>query len=120
MILLKRDTMIKIGRDNNIPVHSGVYIQVTGPQFESAAEIKIYGSMGADTVGMSTAVETIAAAHMGMKVLDLNCIANMATGIEEDGFTGDSIDKNMEESAHDFSVLMDAFLDDLAKQRQAK
>lgn len=115
-----RDTMIRIGKDNNIPVHSGVFIQVTGPQYETPAEIKMYRSLGADTVGMSSAVETIAAAHMGMKVLDLNCISNMATGMEEEGFTGESIDKVMSEAAHDFNVLMDGFLDSLSKQGQAK
>ncbi|MBR0399751.1 MAG: purine-nucleoside phosphorylase [Mogibacterium sp.] len=115
-----RDTMIRIGKDNNIPVHSGVFIQTSGPQFESKAEIDMYRSLGADTVGMSTAVETIAAAHMGMKVLDLNCISNMATGMEEEDFTGESIDKVMAEAAHDFNVLMDGFLDSLSKQNQAK
>ena len=66
-------------------MHSGVFLQVTGPQFETPVEIEMYRQLGADTVGMSTAVETIAARHMGMKVCGINCVSNMAAGMEEEG-----------------------------------
>jgi len=64
-----------------IVVHEGVYISVTGPSYETPAEIRMARAMGADAVGMSTVPEVIAARHMGMKVLGLSCMTNMASGV---------------------------------------
>lgn len=64
-----------------IPLREGVYIQLTGPNYESPAEIRMCRAIGADAVGMSTAVEAIAANHMGMKVCGISCISNLAAGI---------------------------------------
>lgn len=87
----------RIGRENNIPVYNGIYLQVAGPQFETPAEIRMYRMLGADTVGMSSAVEVIAARHMGMRVFELNCISNMAAGIEGgEDFDSISIEHNVE------------------------
>ena len=58
-----RDTVLKVAEKNGITVHSGVFLQTTGPQYETPAEIRMYRELGADTVGMSSAVEAIAAAH---------------------------------------------------------
>ena len=63
-----------------IDVKEGVYIQLTGPQFETPTEIKFYKSMGADSVGMSTVMEVIVAVHAGMKVCALSTISNKAAG----------------------------------------
>jgi purine-nucleoside phosphorylase len=64
-----------------IHLREGVYIQTTGPQYETPAEIRMYRTFGADTVGMSTAVEAIAAVHCGFRVAGISCISNMACGI---------------------------------------
>ena len=64
-----------------IPRKSGVYALCIGPYFETAAEIRAYAALGADVVGMSTVPETIAANYLGMTVLGISCITNMATGI---------------------------------------
>lgn len=64
-----------------IEVHEGVYVAVTGPSYETPAEIRAFRNMGADVVGMSTVSEVIAAAHMGMRVLAISCVTNMAAGI---------------------------------------
>ena len=64
-----------------IPLQEGVYAFYSGPSFETAAEIRAYKALGADTVGMSTVPETIAAVHAGMQVLGLSCLTNMAAGI---------------------------------------
>lgn len=111
-----QDTVLKLGQDKNIPVHSGVFLQVTGPQFETPAEIRMYRSLGADTIGMSTGAEVIAARHMGMKVCDINAVSNMAAGMEEEEFTQEQIEENMTHSAANFKVLINGLLDSLAEQ----
>ena len=74
-----RDGAAKLG----IPLKEGVYLQFTGPNYESPAEIRMSRILGADAVGMSTACEAIAANHMGMKICGISCISNMAAGISE-------------------------------------
>lgn len=64
-----------------IPVKHGIYVQYSGPSYETPAEIKMFGLMGADAVGMSTAVEAIAAVHCGFRVVGLSFISNLAAGI---------------------------------------
>lgn len=66
----------------DIILQSGVYAQLSGPSYESPAEIRFLGKLGCDAVGMSTAVEAIAAKHMGMRVCGISCISNMAAGIQ--------------------------------------
>lgn len=106
-----RETVLKIGKENDIPVHSGVYLQVTGPQYETPAEIRMYRKLGADTIAMSLADETLAASHMGMKVCAINCISNMAAGMETEEFSEDSIEDNMKETAQKLQILIDGLLD---------
>ena len=107
------DTVLRIGKENGIPVHSGVYLQVTGPQYETPAEIRMYRSLGADTIAMSLADEVIAASHMHMKVCAINCISNMAAGMEEEGFSEDSITEVMNGVGENLKVLIKGLLDTL-------
>lgn len=70
-------------KEHNILLQEGVYLQFTGPNYESPAEVRMASLLGADAVGMSTACEAIVANHMGMKICGVSCITNMACGISE-------------------------------------
>lgn len=82
-----RDIITRVAKEQDIPLQKGVYIQLTGPNYESPAEIRMCSAIGADAVGMSTACEAIAANHMGMKICGISCISNLASGISENPLT---------------------------------
>lgn len=63
-----------------VSLKEGIYVQTTGPCYETPAEVRMFATLGADAVGMSTAVEAIVANHMGMQVCGISCITNMAGG----------------------------------------
>jgi len=68
-------------RQEGFALHEGVYLATSGPSFETPAEIRAFHTMGADLVGMSTVPETIVSRHMGMRVLGISCVTNLAAGI---------------------------------------
>ena len=82
-----RKVLRTIAAKENLPVTEGVYLMVTGPNFETPAEIKAFRTMGADAVGMSTVPECIAAHHCGLKVVGLSGITNLAAGMTSNELT---------------------------------
>lgn len=76
-----REKVKQAAADLAIPLKEGVYLQTTGPQYETPAEIRMFRALGADAVGMSTACEAIAARHLGMEVCGISCITNLAAGM---------------------------------------
>ncbi len=74
-----------------LTLQEGIYLQTAGPQFETPAEIRMMRMLGADAVGMSTAIETIAARHAGMRVAGLSLITNMAAGMEKGELTHEEV-----------------------------
>lgn len=77
------DTIEKLAKQKGISVQNGVYCQFSGPAYETPAEVRMASILGVDAVGMSTAIEAMAAKHMGMKVCGISLITNLATGISE-------------------------------------
>jgi purine-nucleoside phosphorylase len=78
-------------RAMGLPIEHGVYVAVTGPSYETPAEIRAFRVLGADAVGMSTVPEAIVARHMGMEVLGISCISNMAAGILPQPLTAEEV-----------------------------
>jgi purine-nucleoside phosphorylase len=76
-----RQLAFDVGRDAGLSLQKGVYLAVTGPSYETPAEIRAFRTLGADAVGMSTVPEAIVANQMGIEVLGISCISNMAAGI---------------------------------------
>ena len=77
-----REIAKKAGAELGLDLVEGVYAALPGPSYETPAEIRYLRTIGADLVGMSTALETIAANYLGMKVLGISCVTNMAAGVE--------------------------------------
>ena len=92
--------------DNGIELFEGVYAQLTGPSFESPAEIRMLGKLGVDAVGMSTVVEAIVANHMGMRICGVSCISNMAAGISENPLTHEEVQEAADQAAPQFEKLV--------------
>ena len=91
---------------HNIALKEGVYAQLTGPSFESPAEIRMLRALGADAVGMSTAVEAIAGNHMGMKVCGISCISNLAAGMTDQPLTHEEVQEAADIAAPLFKKLI--------------
>ena len=86
-----KEAALRAAEKAGVPLRRGVYIAVTGPSYETPAEIRAFRALGADAVGMSTVPEVIAASHAGMKVLGFSLITNMAAGILKVRLSGDEV-----------------------------
>ena len=91
----------------------GVYIAVTGPSYETPAEIRAFRKLGADAVGMSTVPEAIAARHMGMEVLGVSCITNMAAGVLPRPLVHDEVMETAKRVKQQFVSLLDGVIERL-------
>ena len=103
-----REEIKKAAEDNDIELKEGIYVQCTGPSFESPAEIKMFQNMGIDAVGMSTVVEAIAANHMGMKICGISFVANLAAGISPNPLTHQEVWEAANQAAPKFKKLVTA------------
>jgi len=94
-----------------IPVSHGVYVAVHGPSYETPAEIRFFRTIGADAVGMSTAPEAIAARHMGLEVLGISCITNMAAGVLPQPLVHDEVMETARRVRGSFISLLEGIIE---------
>lgn len=100
------DIIEKTAKKQEINVKNGVYLQLGGPNFETPAEIKMAGLIGADAVGMSTAIEAQAAVHCGYEVAGISVISNLACGISETPITSQEVEETASRVAPLFVKLI--------------
>lgn len=93
-------------RRNKIELTEGVYTQLTGPSYETPAEIRMLKVLGTDAVGMSTVVEAIAAAHMGMRVCGISCISNLASGLSDKQLNHKEVQEVADKVSGQFQTLV--------------
>lgn len=101
-----RNVLLKTAESLDIPLKQGVYIQFTGPAYETPAEIRAARVLGADAVGMSTAVEAMAARHMGAKVCAVSCISNPAAGLNKKPLTHKEVKETADMVSSQFQNLI--------------
>lgn len=105
----------KVAKENDIDLKQGVYLQTAGPAYESKAEIRMFRSLGADAVGMSTAVEAVAANHMGMKICGISCISNLACGMTDNPLTHEEVKETADRTAPVFKKLVTKIIAEIGK-----
>jgi len=110
-----REITLQAARRLGKTVHQGVYAGLLGPSYETPAEIRYLRTIGADLVGMSTIAEVIAARHMGLKVLAISCVTNMAAGISDEVLNHEDVLATGERVKGDFVALLRAVLPEIAK-----
>ena len=99
-----------IANELGIDLKDGVYLQTTGPQYETPAEIKMFRTLGADAVGMSTAVEALYAHAIGLRVCGISCITNMAAGITSSKLSHKEVQMTADKAGLDFRQLIESII----------
>ena len=110
-----REAALAEGRRLGIEIYEGVYAALTGPSYETPAEIHYLQTIGADVVGMSTVPEVIAARHMGLRVLGISCVTNMAAGILDQPITQEEVLETGERVKGQFVALLRAVIARMAE-----
>lgn len=105
----------KVARRQRLRLFEGVYAAVHGPSYETPAEIRALARLGADVVGMSTVPEVIAANHMGLRVLGISCVTNMAAGLSGKKINHDEVLEAGERVGKQFSTFLRALVPELAR-----
>lgn len=101
-----QDVIRKCAKECDIKLREGVYVQFTGPSYETPAEIRMAQSWGGDAVGMSTACEAMAARHMGLEVCGISCITNMAAGLSSAQLDHKEVQETADRVAISFKKLI--------------
>ncbi len=96
----------KIAKEIAFSLHEGVYVAISGPSYETPAEVKMLKLLGADASGMSTVPETIVARHQGMKVLAISCLTNMAAGLDHGKPTHEEVLEVAKKASEKFHLFL--------------
>lgn len=112
------DCIRRAASSEGIDIKEGTYLQTSGPQFETPTEIKMFRTLGASAVGMSTVVEAIAAHHMGMRVCGISCISNMAAGILDQPLTHSEVQITADKVAHKFERLVSGLIKEVSRLKE--
>ncbi|MGH9504887.1 MAG: purine-nucleoside phosphorylase [Terriglobales bacterium] len=110
-----RELALQAARKAGKTLYQGVYAGLLGPSYETPAEIRYLRTIGADLVGMSTVLEVIAARHMGIRVLAISCVTNMAAGILDQVINHEEVLETGERVKGDFVALVRAVLPEMAR-----
>ncbi len=108
-----RDLADDVARQQRSPLEHGIYAALHGPSYETPAEIRYLRTIGADAVGMSTAPEAIVARHMGLEVLGISCITNMAAGVLPQPLVHDEVMETARRVRARFSALLEGIVERL-------
>jgi len=108
------DMLCEMAAQQNVTLQRGVYAMVSGPSYETPAEIRALRTLGADAVGMSTVPEVIAAGHMGVRVVGISCITNLAAGMGDKPLSHEEVAETAHRVRHTFSRLLSGFLPQVA------
>ena len=108
-----RARLIELAKGKGIAMQEGVYLMMSGPCYETPAEIRMARIIGADAVGMSTIPETMCAAHCGMKVVGVSLITNMAAGVLDQPLSHAEVTETAAKATMKFTALVDLILSDL-------
>lgn len=103
-------------KELEIKLQEGVYIQLTGPNYETPTEVKMCRLLGADAAGMSTAAEAVAANHMGMKVCGISCITNMGCGMLEQPLSHAEVQETADRVSTQFQKLVTKVIVEIYKE----
>jgi xanthosine phosphorylase len=106
-------------RETGVSLSRGVYLAVSGPSFETAAEIRAFQALGADAVGMSTVHETIVARHCGLRVAAVSVITNLAEGLSEEPLSHEQTLRDAERAAADLTRLLLGFVERIGADARA-
>ena len=109
-----REIALKAAQTLGLHLYQGIYAGLLGPSYETPAEIRYLRTIGADLVGMSTIPEVIVARHMGMKVLAISCVTNMAAGILDQPLSHLEVLETAERVRGDFSALLRVVIKEIA------
>lgn len=101
-----RKKVKQAARNAQVSLCQGVYVQTTGPNYETPSEVRMYRNLGGDAVGMSTACEAMALNHMGVKVCGISCITNMASGISASPLNHEEVQQTADMAAASFKKLV--------------
>lgn len=115
-----QDLIRTVAQEERISIQEGVYLQTSGPNFETPAEIRMYARLGADAVGMSTACEAAAARHAGVRVCGISCISNMASGLSSEALSHLDVQAVADRRAGEFTRLVTRIIEKYGEEYENK